>query len=104
MGLQQRAGKYPVEPYGRYTDCLGRAEQIPAFGTFDIVFANINRNILLNDINRYVGCMKPGATLFMSGFYTEDIPAIQAECERNGLKFISHAEKNNWVAVKTQKP
>ena len=48
--------------------------------------------------------MKPGATLFMSGFYTEDIPAIQAECERNGLKFISHAEKNNWVAVMTQKP
>mgnify|MGYP002533767714 CR=1 FL=1 len=83
---------------------LGGAEQIPAFGTFDIVFANINRNILLNDINQYVGCMKPGATLFMSGFYTEDIPAIQAECERNGLKFISHAEKNNWVAVKTQKP
>ena len=65
---------------------LGGAEQIPAFGTFDIVFANINRNILLN------------------GFYTEDIPAIQAECERNGLKFISHAEKNNWVAVMTQKP
>ena len=83
---------------------LGGAEQIPAFGTFDIVFANINRNILLNDINQYVGCMKPGTTLFMSGFYTEDIPAIQAECERNGLKFISHAEKNNWVAVKTQKP
>ena len=39
----------------------------------------------------------------MSGFYTEDIPAIQAECERNGLKFTFHAEKNNWVAVKTQK-
>lgn len=83
---------------------LGGAEQIPAFGQFDIVFANINRNILLNDIKHYTGCMKPGAHLFMSGFYTEDIPAIQAECERNGLTFLSYTERNNWVAVKTQKP
>lgn len=83
---------------------LGGAEQIPAFGTFDIVFANINRNILLNDIRHYADCMKPGAILFMSGFYTEDIPAIKAECELNGLNFISYAERNNWVAVRTEKP
>lgn len=83
---------------------LGGAEQIPAFGTFDIVFANINRNILLNDIRHYADCMKPGAILFMSGFYTEDIPAIKAECELNGLNFISYAERNNWVAVRAEKP
>ena len=82
---------------------LGGAEQIPAFGQFDIVFANINRNILLNDLRHYTSCMKPGALLFMSGFYTQDIPAIEEECKRNGLNFISHTEKNNWVAVKTQK-
>ena len=69
----------------------------------NIVFANINRNILLNDIQHYTSCMKPGALLFMSGFYTQDIPAIEAECKRNGLNLISHTEKNNWVAVKTQK-
>lgn len=83
---------------------LGGAEQIPAFGQFDIVFANINRNILLNDIRHYVSCMKSGSLLFMSGFYTQDIPFIREECERNGLIFQSHVEKNNWVAVKTQKP
>lgn len=83
---------------------LGGAEQIPAFGTFDIVFANINRNILLNDIRHYTDCMKPGALLFMSGFYTEDIPVIKAECELNGLNFISHTERNNWVAVRAEKP
>lgn len=82
---------------------LGGAEQIPAFGQFDIVFANINRNILLNDIKHYTDCMKPGALLFMSGFYTEDIPFIQAECERNGLIFRSHTERNNWVAVRAEK-
>lgn len=83
---------------------LGSAEQIAGFGQFDIVFANINRNILLNDIRHYVSCMKTGALLFMSGFYTQDIPFIREECERNGLIFQSHVEKNNWVAVKTQKP
>lgn len=82
---------------------LGGAEQIQAFGAFDIVFANINRNILLNDIKHYADCMKPGALLFMSGFYTEDIPAIQAEIETNGLNFISYTERNNWVAVRAEK-
>lgn len=82
---------------------LGGAEQIEALGAFDVVFANINRNILLGDICRYAACMKPGAQLFMSGFYTEDIPVIEEECNRNGLSLVSHAEKNNWVAVKVQK-
>lgn len=82
---------------------MGGAEQIPSFGQFDIIFANINRNILLTDIKHYSSYMKPGALLFMSGFYTEDIPIIETECKSNGLKFISHTEKNNWVAVKTQK-
>ncbi|WP_293706892.1 50S ribosomal protein L11 methyltransferase, partial [uncultured Parabacteroides sp.] len=77
---------------------LGGAEQIAGFGQFDIVFANINRNILLNDIRHYVSCMKTGALLFMSGFYTQDIPFIREECERNGLIFQSHVETNNWVA------
>lgn len=83
---------------------LGGAEQIPAFGAFDIVFANINRNILLCDIKHYANCMKQGSLLFMSGFYTEDIPAIKAECELNGLNFISYTERNNWVAVRAEKP
>lgn len=82
---------------------LGGAEQIPAAGQFDLVFANINRNILLNDIRHYNACMKPGAFLYMSGFYVQDIPAIEEECKRNGLTLLSHTEKNNWVAVKVQK-
>ena len=82
---------------------LGGAERIPEFGQFDVVFANINRNILLNDIRNYTQSMKPGALLFMSGFYTEDIPAIQAECEKNGLELESFSEKENWAAVKVKK-
>lgn len=83
---------------------LGGAEQIASAGQFDIVFANINRNILLNDIRHYNDYMKPGAQLFMSGFYVQDIPTIEEECKRNRLTLLSHTEKNNWVAVKVQKP
>ena len=75
---------------------LGGAEQIARFGMFDIVFANINRNILLRDIPLYTACMKPGALLFMSGFYTEDIAAIQKVCEENGLHLESYTERENW--------
>ena len=82
---------------------LGGAEQIPAFGTFDIVFANINRNILLNDIHHYNDCLKPGGLLYMSGFYLEDIPIIEEECKQNGLSLLSYTERNRWVAIKVQK-
>jgi ribosomal protein L11 methyltransferase len=80
----------------------GGAEQIPRLGKFDVVLANINRNILLNDIKAYVSCMKKEACLLMSGFYNEDIPLIEDECKRNGLSLISYCEKNNWVVIKTQ--
>ena len=67
---------------------------------FDVIIANINRNILLNDMKRYVSCMHPGSELYMSGFYVGDIPVIQAEAEHNGLRFVHHKEKNRWAAVK----
>lgn len=82
---------------------LGGAEKISEMGTFDIIFANINRNILLKDINTYSKYMHKGGTLFMSGFYSEDIPVIKEECERNGLSLISNTELHNWVAVKVTK-
>lgn len=78
---------------------LGGAEQLADAGLFDFVFANINRNILLNDINHYATHMKHGAKLFMSGFYTEDIPVIEAECNQHKLTLVKYTEKNNWVAV-----
>lgn len=78
---------------------LGDASALADKGPFDVVIANINRNILLNDMKYYVARMCPNAELYMSGFYTEDIPAIQAEAERNGLHLIHHLEKNRWAAV-----
>ncbi len=67
---------------------------------YDIIIANINRNILLEDIPAYVKCLAPDGLLFLSGFYVEDIPIITEKCEEVGLKFEKNLEKNNWVAVK----
>lgn len=79
---------------------LGDASILTDKGPFDIVIANINRNILLADMQHYVTRMNPGATLLMSGFYIDDIPMIQAEAERLGLQFIHYHEKNRWAVVK----
>ena len=82
---------------------LGGAEQITRFGTFDYIFANINRNILLNDIQRYAPALQPKGSLFMSGFYKEDIPAIEEESNRNGLFLHHFTERVNWVAIQVKK-
>lgn len=68
--------------------------------TYDVIIANINRNILLNDLNKYSNCLDKNGILLLSGFYVEDIPIIEAEATRYNLKLIEIKEKNNWVAVR----
>ncbi|MEC3907502.1 50S ribosomal protein L11 methyltransferase [Tamlana sp. 2201CG12-4] len=68
--------------------------------TYDIIIANINRNILLQDMAIYTSCLNKNGTLFLSGFYNDDIPIIKAECEKHLLKFIEKLERNNWVSLK----
>ncbi len=67
---------------------------------YDIIIANINRNILLNDIPKYVSSLHRGGVLFLSGFYLNDLDMISAKCEASGLQFEKNIEKNNWVAAK----
>ena len=67
---------------------------------YDIIIANINRNILLNDMETYVSCLNKNGLLFLSGFYNDDIPAIQEACETYLLKFDEKLERNQWVALK----
>lgn len=68
--------------------------------SYDVIIANINRNILLDDMQQYVDCLNPGGTLFLSGFYEEDIPVINASCTEKGLTYVKKHQKNNWVALK----
>lgn len=67
---------------------------------YHTIIANINRNILLNDMGAYARCLNPNGTIFLSGFYNHDIPAIQEECNKQGLTYVESLERNNWVALK----
>lgn len=71
--------------------------------TYDVIIANINRNILLQDIPTYATCLKNDGILLLSGFYTEDIPLISEKCNLHGLYFQGNFERNNWVACKFTK-
>ena len=82
---------------------LGDASLLEGREPFDVIIANINRNILLNDMHAYVSCMHSGSEIYMSGFYVQDIDAIREKGESLGLKFVHYREKNNWVAVKLVK-
>ena len=78
----------------------GDANLLKGRAPFDVIIANINRNILLADMAQYAACMHSGSELYMSGFYVQDIPVIQEKAESLGMEFIHHREKNNWAAVK----
>ena len=72
------------------------------FTGFDLILANINRNILLEQMDDYSRLMNCG-DLIMSGFYEGDIPVIRQKAEQNGFQFYTYLAKNNWVAVKYRK-
>ena len=71
--------------------------------TYDILLANINRNILLQDIPTYSLCIRRGGLLFVSGFYLEDMPMIVGMASCNGLEYVSHDSIDNWCCIKFRK-
>lgn len=78
----------------------GSKEAIPT-EKFDIILANINRNILTEQLPSYSAVLKPGGILIMSGFYQgHDAEIIVNEATRLGFRYISSYEKENWAAVK----
>lgn len=70
---------------------------------YDIIIANINRNILLQDMQSYTNCLENRGVLLLSGFYKEDIPIVDQEVEKYQLKLENTIERNNWVALKYNK-
>ena len=71
--------------------------------TYDIFLANINRNILLQDIPTYAACIRKNGLLFVSGFYLEDMPMIIGMAQNNGLTYVSHDTIDNWCCIKFRK-
>ncbi len=70
---------------------------------YDVIIANINRNILLNDMQTYVDCLNENGIIFLSGFYTEDFEAINESCVSKGLSYEKEIIRNNWMSLKYKK-
>jgi ribosomal protein L11 methyltransferase len=67
---------------------------------YDVIIANINRNILLMDMKVYANCLNEKGVLLLSGFYEADIPVIDAAVFKFGLTLETKIQRNNWVALK----
>ncbi|KAA3440765.1 50S ribosomal protein L11 methyltransferase [Rufibacter hautae] len=78
---------------------LGDASVLQGEAPFDLILANINRNVLLEDMPVYSQLLLPGNPLVLSGFYTEDLPILQERATELGLIFETSRNKNNWVSA-----
>jgi ribosomal protein L11 methyltransferase len=67
---------------------------------YDVIIANINRNILLSDMKIYTDCLTTNGVLLLSGFYKADIAIIEREVVKHGLVFDKMIQRNSWVALK----
>ena len=84
----------------RFTSLLGDASILNKVeGTFDLVMANINRNILLNDMPQFVSKMNADATLILSGFYTDDCQTLIEKAQTLGLTLQQQKEDQQWVCL-----
>jgi ribosomal protein L11 methyltransferase len=81
----------------------GGAELLTELEKYDIVLANINRNILTNDMHKYIASMKPNSTIYMSGFYTSDVDILTETANKNGLEYINQQELEGWAMVQFKK-
>jgi ribosomal protein L11 methyltransferase len=78
---------------------LGTLIETGINGVFDIVIANINRNVLLEEIPSYASFIAPGGCLVLSGFYENDIPDIEELVKKFDLKKVKQTSKNKWAAL-----
>ena len=84
----------------RLTSLCGDSSMLSDYvAEFDVVLANINRNILLADMPHYVRVMKPGATLILSGFYEADCSLLESKAQQLGLKLISTRTDGDWASM-----
>ena len=84
----------------RFTSLLGDVNILKEVeGSFDLVMANINRNILLADMPMMHEKMAPGARLILSGFYTADIPMLTEKAQSLGMTLVAQKEDNEWACL-----
>lgn len=78
---------------------LGDVSALEGENPFDLVLANINRNILLNDMDKYVAVMRQGATILMSGFFVDDVPLLEEAGRKNGLHLLRSHDRDRWACI-----
>ena len=77
---------------------LGTVADIPEEDKYDIILANINRNVLLEEMPLYAARLREGGTLLLSGFYNYDAPPIAEKAAASGLQVSGQKERDDWVA------
>lgn len=70
---------------------------------FNRIIANINRNILVGDMEAYSAALEPGGSLYLSGFYLEDMEVLERACNANRLFYTQHKAQDNWAAMQFRK-
>ena len=72
--------------------------------SYEVIFANIHKNVIINDLPAYENVLQSGGRLFLSGFYTHDMADVKVRAESLGLLETGFHEKNNWVVYSFRKP
>ncbi len=82
---------------------LGTVREVAPKDIYDIVTANINKNVLLDELDVYTGLVKQGGNLLLSGFYKHDIDDIEKKANKEGFRLISTKDKDDWAALILEK-
>jgi len=82
---------------------LGDANLLKEVGTFSLILANINRNIIINDMAEYSNSLESGGVILLSGFYRADVDLIKTAGEKVGLKFTGYQNRDEWAFLRLQK-
>ncbi len=77
----------------------GTLQQASFEGTYDIILANINKNVLLEEMGTYIKYLRPEGTLFLSGFYEADVDDLLAEAAKYELKLRSRSSEKSWTSL-----
>lgn len=82
---------------------LGDVSLLPSEEKYDLVLANINRNVLLQDMQAYARCMKTGSLILFSGFFPSDTPLMEEEAKKTGLQLIQQNAHDGWAQLTFRK-
>lgn len=82
---------------------LGTIEEVKLVGKFDIILANINKNILLSEMHHYASYLEKGGLLLLSGFYVHDIDDLKKEAAKYKLREVAHDERESWACLLLEK-